>query len=51
MQACAQPPRSAEMAQGGTGRMVSSSRILLKKLKPMVLRELVRLGPSSPEVA
>ena len=40
---CAQPPRDG-MSQGDTGLMASSSSLLKKE--PMVLRELVRFGPS-----
>ena len=40
---CAQPPRNG-MSQGGTGRTASSSSSFLKE--PIVLRELVRMGPS-----
>ena len=43
---CAHSPRNG-MSQGGTGRMASSSSSFLKK-GPMVLRELVRCGPSIP---
>ena len=46
----AQPLRSG-MSQGDdTGRTASSSSFLLKK-EPMVLRELVRLGPASSRMA